>query len=279
MLTVKYFSLHIIFSLTFLNAAFAQHSPLWINEFMTSNVLAYENTNGDYADWIEIYNSSNTAIDLAGFYLTGDLDTNTYWQVPGGQPSRTTISAKGYLVLFADKMTELGANHLGFKLSSDHGKIVLIDIDGTTILDSLSYGHQFRDISYGRFPDGGEQWMYMPSFTPGASNKQGFITFVLPPTIDQEAGFYNNVSVSIQPAAAGDTIRYTLNGSDPGEESPQYTSPIGITQTPIVKARSFRSGSMPSQITSKAFFLTTHTLPLPSSPILKTFMIRSQEFM
>ncbi|MGD0339553.1 MAG: lamin tail domain-containing protein [Bacteroidota bacterium] len=263
MLTVKYFFLYIVCFLTSLNATFAQHSPLWINEFMTSNVLAFENTNGDYADWIEIYNSSNTAIDLAGLYFTGDPGTNTYWQIPGGQSSRTTISAKGYLVLFADKMTELGANHLGFKLSSEQGKIVLIGIDGTTILDSFSYGYQFRDISYGRFPDGGGQWMYMPSFTPGAYNKQGFSTFVLPPTIDQEAGFYTNVSVvsvSIQPAAAGDTIRYTLNGSDPGEESPQYTSPIGITQTVIVKARSFRSGSMPSQITTKAFFHADHTL-------------------
>ena len=54
--------------------AFAQDSAapgtLYINEFMASNVLAHENSSGDYEDWIEIYNSGNAAIDLSGYYLT-----------------------------------------------------------------------------------------------------------------------------------------------------------------------------------------------------------------
>jgi hypothetical protein len=251
-----------IIFLTFLTTAFAQHSPLWLNEFMASNVLAHENSNGDFVDWIEIYNSSATGVDLAGLYLTDNPGAGTNWQIPSGQPSATTVPAKGYLVLYADGSTELGANHLGFKLAADSGVIVLIGIDGITILDSLSYGHQFRDISYGRYPDGAGQWMYMPVSTPATSNRQGYTAFVEPPVIDQEAGFYTNVSVSIHPASVGDTIRYTLDGSDPGAGSTLYLSPIGITQNSIVKARSFRSGSMPSQIATKAFFLTSHTLPV-----------------
>jgi hypothetical protein len=125
---------HIVFLFAFLNTAFTQHSPMWINEVMASNVLAYENANGDYTDWIEIYNSSASAVNL-----------------------------------FADGSTELGANHLGFKLTADSGVIVLLGADGTTVLDSLSYSHQFRDISYGRYTNGGGQWMYIPHTTPGTS--------------------------------------------------------------------------------------------------------------
>ncbi len=229
---------------------------------MASNVLAYENANGDYTDWIEIYNSSATAVNLSGLYLSDNPGAGTRWQIPSGQSAVTTVPSNGYRILFADGSTEIGANHLGFKLAADSGVIVLLGADGTTVLDSLSYGHQFRDISYGRYPNGGGQWMYMPHPTPGTSNDQGFTTYAEPPVIDQEAGFYTNVSVSIHPATVGDTIRYTLDGSDPGAGSSQYLSPIVITQNSIVKARAFRSGSMPSQITSKAFFLTTHTLPV-----------------
>ncbi|MCX6122881.1 MAG: CotH kinase family protein [Ignavibacteriales bacterium] len=242
--------------------SFAQHSSLYINEFMASNILAYENTNGDYEDWIEIYNSSASSIDIAGFYLTDNLGSNNHWQIPSGQQTKTTIPAYGYLVLYADELPGLGANHLSFKLSGARGQIVLLGTDNTTILDSISYESQFRDISYGRSPDGSGQWMFITDFTPGRTNKPGYKTFVLPPTIDQTAGFYQSLTVTVQPAAIGDTIRFTLDGSDPTGASTQYTIPVEITQTSIFKARSFKSGTLPSQITTKAFFVAHHDLPV-----------------
>ena len=258
---IKLFSLSIIF-LSSLGDVFAQHSALYINEFMASNVLAFENTNSDYTDWIEVYNSSTSAIDLSGCYMTDDLAAGNHWQIPSGEPSRTTVPANGYLILCADEMSGLGGDHLGFKLSSERGEIALIGTDGTTVLDSVSYSYQLRDISYGRSPDGGGQWLYLTDFTPGAANRQGFAVFALPPSIDQAAGFYQTVSVSVQPAAIGDTVRYTLDGSDPTATSPRYTSPVEITQTSMFKARSFRPGALPSQITTKAFFVSRHDLPV-----------------
>ena len=229
----------------------AQHSNLFINEFMASNVLAYGNIHGDYEDWIEIYNSSASPIDLGGYYLTDNLGGGSHWQIPSGQQAKTTVPASGYLVLYADTLPGLGADHLGFKLKSESGQIVLLDKDNTTILDSINYETQFRDISFGRSPDGSAQWMYMANFTPAAANKQGYESYTMPPTIGQRAGFYQSLTVTVQPAAIGDTIRYTLDGTDPTEASPQYTLPVEITQTSIFKARSFKSDAMPSQIITK----------------------------
>jgi hypothetical protein len=260
MITKKGFT--VVCIIAFFHTAFPQHSPLWLNEFMASNVLAYGNSNGDYVDWIEIYNSSSATVDLAGLSLTDNPGTGTNWLIPSGHAAETRVPAKGHLILYADGSTSLGANHLGFKLSADSGVIVLIGSDGTTVLDSVSYGRQFRDISYGRYPDGTGQWMYTPGSTPATSNQQGFTTFVDAPVINPDGGFYTSVSVSLSPAAIGDTIRYTLDGTDPAQGSTRYLSPIGITGNSIVKARSFRSGSMPSQITGKAFFLTPHTIPV-----------------
>ena len=240
----------------------AQPSNLFINEFMASNVLAYGNINGDYEDWIEIYNSGASPIDLGGYYLTDNLGGSSHWQIPSGQQVKTTVSSHGFLVLFADEFPGLGADHLGFKLKSESGQIVLLGQDNATILDSITYETQFRDISYGRSPDGSAQWMYMTNFTPGVSNKLGYKRFVLPPTIDQSAGFYQSLTVTVRPVAIGDTIRYTLDGTDPTEASPQYTLPVEITQTSIFKARSFKSDAMPSQIMTKAFFTTNHDLPV-----------------
>ncbi|MBN2132757.1 MAG: lamin tail domain-containing protein, partial [Sedimentisphaerales bacterium] len=45
---------------------------LVINEFMAANNTSIQDSLGDYDDWIEIYNAGETAVDLAGYYLTDD---------------------------------------------------------------------------------------------------------------------------------------------------------------------------------------------------------------
>ena len=74
----------------------AHGSLLFINEFMASNNSDsnIHDPFGDYDDWIEIYNFSDSPRDLAGMYLTDDLTNLTKWQIPSGYPSQTTAPAK-----------------------------------------------------------------------------------------------------------------------------------------------------------------------------------------
>ncbi|MBP7050164.1 MAG: hypothetical protein KBE65_04040 [Phycisphaerae bacterium] len=80
------------------------------------------------------------------------------------------IAAGGHLLLWADSDPAQGACHLGFRLSNSGEAIGLFDSDGATFLDSVTFGSQDHDISYGRSTDGGPQWQFFENPTPGRAN-------------------------------------------------------------------------------------------------------------
>ena len=67
-----------------------------INEHMSRNRSVLYDRDGDYGDWVELYNFSDRDIDLGGYYLTDSKDTTQRWQFP----SNTVVPADGYLVVF-----------------------------------------------------------------------------------------------------------------------------------------------------------------------------------
>ncbi|MBN2092275.1 CotH kinase family protein [candidate division KSB1 bacterium] len=241
-----------------------QTNHLFINEFMASNVLSFPGADGEYADWIEIFNADNLPVDLAGYYLTNSVNPADYWQIPTGELLKTTIPGRGYLILYADKMPTRGTDHLNFKLNREHGEIALISPDKLTIIDKVTYSTQFRDISYGRSPNSSNNWVYFEDITPGEINKQGYTGFSDTPLVNQPAGFYHhNVLLTVQPARIGDMMRFELDGTDPTVNSPVYSSPILLDQTAIFKVRVFQSDVLPGPIVSRAFFIdVNHTLPV-----------------
>jgi hypothetical protein len=145
---------------------------LFINEFMASNQGAYQDPFGNDGDWIEVFNAGDTAVDMAGLSFTDDLDMPSFKRIPAGFPESTTVQAAGYLLFFADGNPLAGPLHLDFKLSSTGEEIGLGYWSGTEFiwLDSLRFGTQAANISFGRFPDGGAEWIPMTAYTPGESN-------------------------------------------------------------------------------------------------------------
>ncbi len=145
---------------------------LYINEFMASNQGAFLDEFGEDADWIEIYNAGEMDVDLGGFYMTDELEEPTKWMIPFGYQEATTIKTHDFLVLFADGNVLQGPLHLDFKLNSGGESIGLTAMSGSNIIwiDSIRFGPQVTDISLGRFPDGGSEWMAMQSYTPKNSN-------------------------------------------------------------------------------------------------------------
>ena len=96
---------------------------LVINEFMASNSSCLQDPQGQYDDWIEIYNYGLEAIDIAGMYLTDNLSVPTKWQVPVNNPAATTIAAGGFLLIWADNDTTDAGLHTNFKLDADGEQI------------------------------------------------------------------------------------------------------------------------------------------------------------
>ena len=158
------------YTYTVLEGEFVPDPGLYINEFMASNDSSYADENGDFDDWIEIFNAYDEAKDIGGMYITDDLADPTAYQIPDTNPELTTIPAGGYLILWADKEPEQGILHVDLKLSSGGEQIGLFEADGTTVVDSLTFGEQTTDISMGRIPDGSDNWQFFETPTPGASN-------------------------------------------------------------------------------------------------------------
>lgn len=138
---------------------------LVINEFMASNEKTIMDEAGEYDDWIELHNISDSEIKLAGFHLSDNSINMTKWTFPD-----VSIASGGYLVVWADEDEEQGPLHASFKLSAGGEELILSDTAGA-VLDLVSFTVQEPDTSYGRLPNGSGEFVKMqPSF--GAFNGQ-----------------------------------------------------------------------------------------------------------
>ncbi len=147
----------------------ADHSPIVINEFMAKNESNYEDPQGDYDDWIELYNNSDETVDLSGMYMSDSAEKLLKWQFP----ENTTLAPGDYLIIWADEDSkdEPGL-HCNFKLSAQGETLWLFDTDerNNMILDTVTFGEQQADNSFGRFPDGEGEARELDVPTPMASN-------------------------------------------------------------------------------------------------------------
>jgi hypothetical protein len=156
----------IIFLILGIASTTAKGSDVVINEVMPSNDRTAADQNGEYDDWIELYNNSGTSVDLSGYYLTDKKGNLTKWQFP----SNTTISGNGYLIVWADKDTLQSGLHTNFKLSAD-GESLLLITPQIGVADQVKYGvaDSTREISYARIPNGIGSFVWQtPTF--GKSN-------------------------------------------------------------------------------------------------------------
>ncbi len=130
-----------------------------INEFMAKNTCTAADQNAEFDDWIELFNNTDTDINLSGYYLSDDPLEPAKWQFPD-----VSITAGGYLIVWADEDTEQSGLHAGFKLSADGERIILMNSELKTV-DEILFGVQAPDISTGRAPNGTGSFIQMePSF-------------------------------------------------------------------------------------------------------------------
>lgn len=143
-------------------AAESISSNVVINEIMPSNDSTITDQDGEYGDWIELFNNGDSEVDLSGYYLT-DEDTNlTRWAFPEG----VSIGAKSTLVVWADDKPSSAAElHANFRLSASGENVYLVTPD-LEFADSLSFGEAVADESFARLPNGvGEfSWTQSPTF-------------------------------------------------------------------------------------------------------------------
>lgn len=139
----------------------SNNTNIVINELMADNKTIKADQNGQFNDWVELYNKSNVAVDLSGWFLSDNPDKRGKWQLPNG----TTIPANGYLIVWADEDSSQVGLHTNFKLAAGGETLFLSDKD-TLKVDEISFGQQRTDISYARKPNGtGNFGFFSPTFS------------------------------------------------------------------------------------------------------------------
>ncbi|MAI23537.1 MAG: hypothetical protein CL828_05725 [Crocinitomicaceae bacterium] len=122
-----------------------------------------------FEDWIEIYNAGGI-LNLEGYHLSDDPDTLNKWVFPPTNPGLTTILPGGHIRVWCDDDEQQGEDHTNFKLSSEGETVFLVEPDGQTIIDSITFGFSQSNISLGRACDGCDNWIYFNVPTPDAPN-------------------------------------------------------------------------------------------------------------
>jgi len=236
--------------------------PLVINEFMASNSSdsGISDPQGQFDDWVEIYNFGSEPIDIGGMYLTDNLSKPTKWRIPANQPAQTTVPANGFLVIWADEDTADGPLHAEFKLSADGEEIGLFDVDGVTPVDTVVFAAQSANLSYGRYPDADQNWRFFGAPTLGTANTGGYLGVVEEVEASHKRGYYDlPFNLTLACRTAGASIYYTTSGAPPvADEAPTadavlYTAPISIPGTRCIRAAAIKSGWKPSRTMTQTY--------------------------
>ncbi len=147
------------------NSAGSTTRELQINEFVASNDFGLQDETGSFEDWVEIYNPTDSSIQLNGLFLSDDLGTPMDWPFPD-----SILPAGEFLIIFCDNDPEDGPLHATFKLSANGEEIGLFDSNTMQFCDSHSFDQQTTDQSEGREWDGSDNWIKFLVPTPGQTN-------------------------------------------------------------------------------------------------------------
>lgn len=140
------------------------NSQIVISEIQSSNSSTILDEFNQNDDWIELYNPTDTAVDIGGMVLKDNVDT---WMVPVGDAS-TVIPSKGYFLLWADDEEAQGKFHTNFRLSAANGEFLgLFKADSVTLIESVNFPPMSGDQSFGKC---GEDWILFNAATPLTEN-------------------------------------------------------------------------------------------------------------
>ena len=247
------------------------YSQVVINEFSASNLLDFPDNYGRFEDWIELYNTSDEAFDLAGWGISDNENKPMKWVFP----ENSIIQGKSMILLMANGRDEVsnGFYHTNFKLKQTKGteEIVLANPE-STIVEIVPLGITQLGHSWARSEDGAGDWMIATVPTYGTDNNVNSMVraYATPARLSRDGGIYqDSVSVGIANYDPNYTYRYTTDGDDPTEadpEFPPFPQELVFYETTAIKLKTFpkeQELELPGLIDFSTFFINEEfTLPV-----------------
>ncbi len=136
-----------------------------LNEVLTDNENGSTDEAGELEDWLELYNTSNQTLSLAGLFLSDKPAQPDKWVFPAG----AFIPAGGYRIVWLDEDTGQGIYHANFKGSAT-GETLRFSGSSLQLYDQVIFSTQQPDLSYGRYPNGTGPFVTMPTTFNGPNS-------------------------------------------------------------------------------------------------------------
>jgi len=241
----------------------AQENPVRINEFMAINNSTITDQDGEYSDWLELYNPNPFPVSLSGYSLTDNKEITEKWIIPD-----LYLQAEAFLVIFASGKNRSTAGkelHTNFRISGDGEYLALFDSKGAALTEfDPAFPPQQADVSFGYF-NGSYLSFSVP--TPGSENSPAGV--ILPPPAFSvshkifEDPFYLELTTDLP----GAIIRYTTDGSTPGPSAgTTYSSPVRISSTTIIRAVTTMDGITPGSTITQSYINLKDVAHQPNNP-------------
>ena len=212
---------------------------------------------------LRLLNTGTDPHSLEGWSLSDSADVPGKWEFPA-----VTMQPGSFLVVFAsgkDRHDPAAELHTNFKLEKEGEYLALYDNANPRqrVCGFLpEFPPQACGYSYGRAGEA-EDYQYLYPPTPGRGNTSSEVFQGIVPVPDFSIGqrfISSATTVSLASSIPGVTITYTLDGTVPTlANGTPYTTPISLTQTRIIRARSFLDGWIPSEVFTQSFLYTTST--------------------
>ena len=250
----------------------ADPSCLVINEIQVANIDQFIDPSFNYGGWIEIYNPSSKAINLADFYLSDDADDLTKFQLPADIGK---VKPRGYITIWFDHHDVRGGNEYSslaykqvpWKLTYEGGEVFLSNSDGTLLI-SQNYPLAIQRCSYARTADGADTWSWSSTPTPGASNAGSLFaaTQLPPPEVDTDASLFTTPFTFNVAIPDGCTLHYTTDGSTPTMDNGFQTTDGTFyvdESTHVYRFRLYGDGYLPSAVVTRSYIYKDQDYYLP----------------
>jgi hypothetical protein len=149
-----------------------QPPVLFLNEVVAENFGAVEDVDdedGEYPDWLEIYNPGSAAVQLQGLSLTDNPREPEKFRIE----QSISLAPKAFIMVYLDddpEQTNTTNIHTNFSLNKDGEFIGLYGGRGSVLIDGTEFGKQLDNVAFGRYPDGVGPFRQLLCTTPGKPN-------------------------------------------------------------------------------------------------------------
>ena len=248
------------------------NAQLVINEIMQSNVECIMDDIKEFPDsWVELYNTTAEPVSLGEYQISNKNKANKAWQLPPDM----TVDPYGYVIIYCDKEGKTDNRlHVDFRLESGKGcTVYLFKNNGAVPIDSLPADMKKMpapDVAFGRQTDGGTNWGYQVTATPGAANCGRTTKNILGAPVFSEKGRATHGGSAIdltlslpERAPEGAYITYTTNGNEPTANSQRYENAIHISNTTVIRAKVFCDGWLSPVSTAQSYIFHPRDITVP----------------